>query len=159
MSLDVDILGTDYPVPASAADTNWAAIQLAAFQALAAGLNDTAEAVDDLQDVTWVPLSLINSWHNVGGGFAPAAYYVDELGQTHLRFAVDTGTNDTVAFVLPLAARPPYPCVFLGSGPAPDDLISISIATNGNVTLRGVGAADAGDGTIFEHIFSTVANP
>lgn len=37
--IDIDIFGTDYPVPSGAADTNWAAQQIAFEQALASAVN------------------------------------------------------------------------------------------------------------------------
>lgn len=42
MTIAINILGVDYDAPSSAADTNWAADQVALEQALATGLNNTA---------------------------------------------------------------------------------------------------------------------
>ncbi len=47
--IDIDVNGVTYPVPSSAADTNWAAKQIAFEQGLAAGVNEaiaTAEAAE-----------------------------------------------------------------------------------------------------------------
>lgn len=47
-----------------------------------------------------------NSWANVGGNYETAAFYKDPFGVVRLKGMVDSGTNNTAAFTLPVGYRP-----------------------------------------------------
>ena len=154
MSVNITIDGVVYPYPSGAADTNWAANQVAVMQAIAASLLGVVEPV-------WVAPSLINSWSNRVGQ-APAGYYKNPVtGDVRTRFALEAGSNGTVAFVLPAGSRPPYETHLTGFiESTPDGVLDVKIATNGEVTLSSLTAGVTPDaGTYFEGTFSTVANP
>ena len=53
----------------------------------------------------WIAPTLLNSWANVGGGFATAGYYKDAAGIVHLRGLVTSGAASTI-FNLPAGYRP-----------------------------------------------------
>jgi hypothetical protein len=55
MSVIIPVAGTNYTVPSSAADVNWAADQVAFEQAIAAAVNAASEE-------TWVAVALAGSW-------------------------------------------------------------------------------------------------
>lgn len=87
----------------------------------------------------WTAASLINSFA-AGAGSTPG-YLKDALGFVHLRGSVNTGTTNTVAFVLPAGYRPGvtdfWPAL-QSSGVAGS---YVNIATNGNVTVTYTGGA------------------
>jgi len=49
MTIEIEVTGVDYDVPSSAADTNWAAQQVAFEQALATAVNTASTDIDDLE--------------------------------------------------------------------------------------------------------------
>lgn len=152
--INITVDGVVYPVPSSAADLDWAAKQFAFEQALAVAVNEA------LATPTWLVLARLNGWVNIAAA-APLGYYVDPFSMVHLRFALDTGVNNTVAFQLPAAARPPYPMFLTAKGggdPANEVRVFINSVT-GDVTLTGASGYDAGSGTYFEGTFSKVAGP
>ena len=56
-------------------------------------------------DTTWRTPTLINSWANFGGAYAPASYRKDGAGFVHLRGLVKTGLAGSTVFVLPVGFR------------------------------------------------------
>lgn len=60
-----------------------------------------------LTGAAWItPGALLNSWANVGSGFATAAYLKDPLGFVHLQGTVNGGATNTSIFTLPAGYRP-----------------------------------------------------
>ena len=55
--------------------------------------------------VVWIAPTLLNTWANVGAGFATAGYYKDACGIVHLRGLVTGGTASTIV-TLPAGYRP-----------------------------------------------------
>jgi Right handed beta helix region len=87
--------------------------------------------------------ALLNSWANLGSGFAPAAYWIDSTGIVHLDGVVESGTpgSASVIFVLPAGYRPTTTKVFAaansntGTSTTPAETL-IFIFANGNVTAE-----------------------
>ncbi len=138
MSVNITIAGVVYPVPSSAADTNWAADQVAFEQALAAALAPP----------TWTALSLQNSWANMSGKQAAQATK-DATGRVWLRGWVNTGASGSVVTTLVAGRRPPkqvaIPIVSI-------DALTAGVAiigTDGTVTVT---AADASLGIALDSI-------
>lgn len=154
MSVTITINGTDYSVPSSAADTNWAANQVAWEQAVSTYVNSIGTAV---ALPTWHAPSLINSWTNFGAGTAPAAYSKDATGRVWLRGAISGGANGSVAFVLPAGFRPPYTQTSLI--PVLSGVATASVDTSGNVTIQNLtSGSDCNTLTLLDQAsFSTVA--
>jgi hypothetical protein len=138
--IDITVNGVDYEVPSSAADTNWAANQVAFEQALAEAVNDALEAAADAP--TWIAPTLINSWVNYAGGTVAAGYYKDAQGTVHLRGAIKSGLDPNNCMQLPAGYRPTASETFLVS--CDGGLANISIATSGNVGVETV----TGDATV-----------
>lgn len=152
--ISITVNGVPYDVPSSAADTNWAADQVAFEQALAAAVNLALTDVTALTPTAFANLTLINSWADAG----PTPQSRKEQGDVvRLRGATDTGTSGTVATVLPVGKRPAgtqrFACMVLdGSG-----LASVVIDNSGNVTISNLTAgADCSQGVSLDGItFST----
>ncbi len=147
MSVSITINGVAYDVPSSAADTNWAADQVAFEQAIAAALAPQ----------TWTAATLINSWANLSGA-GTAGHAIDSTGRVWLRGAVDSGTSETVAFVLPAGRRPLVTQYLMGQCPGTGASGAITITSNGNVTLSNMAGGDVtNDGLSLAGLsFSTV---
>ncbi|MBD1925764.1 hypothetical protein H6F74_05635 [Trichocoleus sp. FACHB-90] len=104
--------------------------------------NDVA-LIPALED--WRLATLSNGWINVGGVFAPTAYYKDPLGIVHLRGLVSSGTG--IIFTLPVGYRPTgyrliFPVLALNAIARIDVLLNGSVnfvtGTNSNVSLDGI---------------------
>jgi hypothetical protein len=111
-------------VPSSAADTNWAAQQVAFEQALASYL---------LTPPTWLAPSLVNSWANYGSGNQNAGYYKDTAGTVHLRGLIKSGASLSTAFTLPSGYRPLATETLIGA--TATGIAGIVIASTGVVTV------------------------
>ena len=159
MTVTIEVDGTDYDVPSSAADTNWAAQQVAFEQAIVAYLDDVA---DDLETLTarftpsFTSLSslLVNSWVQVGGTEQVAGYWKDPSGFVHLRGQISDGASGTTAFTLPTGYRPSKTVRFVvNAGTAP---AYVSITSAGVVAPINVGTSDVNAWVSFDQVsFST----
>lgn len=127
ISITVD--GEAYEVPSNAADTNWAAKQLAFEQAVAEAVNT---ALDGGNAPTWTTATLINSWVAVPFVRAPQ-HTVNDAGLVTLRGMGATGASGSVMTVLPSDRRPAAVEVFATY--ADGGLAHININPNGNVTV------------------------
>jgi hypothetical protein len=133
--IDIDVWGVDYQVPSSAADTNWAAKQVAFEQAVATALNELIETP------VWTPLTLVNGW--VANGAVAPAYYVDRFGFVHFRGAMSGGASGTVCATLPVAARPSGAGGTLVLGPlASGGICSVAVSITGDITVTNIGASN-----------------
>ena len=104
---------------------------------------------DELQSIRDVFDNIYNheDWHEVGAAGEPAfkgswidaganpAFYLDSFGRVHLKGDLSTGTSGTIAFTLPSGYTPSEVLwfVILQTGGAAG--ASLSIATNGDVTI------------------------
>jgi hypothetical protein len=149
VTIAITVNGAAYPVPSSAADTNWAAQQIAFEQALAAALAAP----------TWIPIAGENSWVSDGSMPSAGAYYKDSAGTVRFRFSIQAGVLATRAFTLPSGYRPAYdmswPCANPGFGLA----IAQIAASSGFVTIVEGVNADPSSTICLTCSFSTVANP
>lgn len=130
MAISLTVNGTSYPVPSSAADTNWAADQIAWEQAVTSALAGP----------TWTAPSLTNSWVNFNSSTDQiAGYYKASNGRVWLRGTIKTGASGTSAFTLPSGYRPTKRETFPIS--AGDGVFSLGVAqinTDGTVVLTSV---------------------
>lgn len=57
---------------------------------------------------TWISPTLLNSWVNLGAGYATAGYKKDDLGNVEIKGTIRNGTatSGTTLFVLPAGYRP-----------------------------------------------------
>jgi hypothetical protein len=76
--------------------------------------------------------SFSNGWIAVNQTLYPVGYMKDTLGFVHLRGLVQSGTYNTVAFILPFGYRPPYGKRFVNLSNGTNMSI-LSIATDGNL--------------------------
>lgn len=142
MSVDITIAGVAYPSPSSAADTDWAAQQVALLQALAAACSPATN---------WTAVTLSGNWTNDD---APAGittgFYVDR-SRVFLRGSPKNGSNFNSATALTtfaVAARPAHqvtlavPVVNDPTSPPTDTVAwgTITIATTGVATWGGQGS-------------------
>lgn len=144
MTINITIAGTAYPVPSSAADTNWAADQVAFEQAVAAALAPP----------TWLAPSFTNSWVNSGTGTQTAGYWKDANGTVHLRGTIKSGTNGTSAFTLPAGYRPllsEYFLILMSGGVG-----EVVVAADGTVTVINLTGTGATLSSLAALSFSTV---
>jgi hypothetical protein len=149
MTIAITVGGASYLVPSSAADTNWAAQQIAFEQALAAAIGEP----------TWIAIAGENSW--VSDGTMPSAgeYYKDSAGTVHFRFSIQSGVLSTRAFTLPSGYRPPYNMSWVCANPGvPGLAIATITASNGFVTIINGAAANPSSTICLTCSFSTV-NP
>lgn len=148
--ISITIDGVSYPVPSNAADTNWAASQIAWEQAVAAALGPP----------TWIPISPENAWLDDGNMSSAGAYYKDSAGTVHFRFSIQSGVLGTRAFTLPSGYRPAYNMSWSCPNPgAPGIAIATITASNGFVTIVDGINADPSSTICLECAFSTVENP
>jgi hypothetical protein len=166
--IDISIGGVDYPVPSSAADTNWAAKQVAFEQALATASDNNATNILELENevaaldnVTWVALPLLSGWSNLGTPAAPAASYLDSFRVAHVRLGVvgGGGTASNPICTLPVGQRPPYDVRVLvncldGSGDA-----EFVIQPTGNIYINPLVGDYSAGGVSMECSFSVVSGP
>lgn len=140
MSITLTINGVSYPYPNSAADTNWAAMQVAAMQALAAACTPP----------TWVDLTPAGTWAGT------MECYKDALGVVRLRVAnAELGGAPTIT-TLPVGYRPPAVARFTGVIQADSALAIVEVDTSGAVYLSPFDGSSPANGTYFEITFSTV---
>ena len=130
MSVNISVNGVSYPVPSSAADTDWAAEQVAFLQALAA---------QSLKSPTVLAPSLINAWANLGSSSQTAGYWKDAAGTVYLRGTITGGASLSACLVLPSGYRPSKDEAFPVAANGGTALASVT--TNGNVTLVDVGGS------------------
>lgn len=126
--ITITVDGVSYEVPSSAADTNWAAKQVAFEQALATFLNSVGAAP------TWVAPTLLNSWANFNAGTDQVAQYTkDARGFVEIRGSIKSGAPSSIAFQLPAGYRPPNKLTFncASSG----GIVQCTIDTSGNFTV------------------------
>ena len=123
MSVDITVAGVAYPVPSSAADTDWAADQIAWEQAVSAAT----------VPFTYSALSLASGW---AGTFQAAK---DSTGRIWLRgtFGKDGAEGETIT-TLPSGRRPPttvyVPAVALNGGGL-SSVVMLQINTNGTINV------------------------
>lgn len=141
MSVTITINGTDYSVPSSASDTNWAANQVAWEQAVATYLNATGTTVAALTP-SWTSLSsiLVNSWAQLGGAYQVAGYWKDPRGFVNFRGSIHSGTAGTVAFTLPSGCRPSKTVVLVAS--ADQGQAEVVITSAGVTTITNIDSSD-----------------
>lgn len=147
--ISITIDGVAYPVPSNAADTNWAASQVAFEQAIAAALGPP----------TWIPIVSENSWVSDGNMPSAGAYYRDSSSTVHFRFSIQSGLLVTRAFTLPSGYRPAYNISFACANPGFGIAIAQITASNGFVTILDGATADPSSTICLECAFSTVENP
>ena len=145
--IEITVDGVAYEVPSSAADTNWAAKQVAFEQALATAVNEAVAAP------TWTTLTLINSWALVS--VAPA-YWVDPNGRLWFRGGMATGASGSAPWnPLPVGARPPHTVVLplvVSGGFGLIQVTATGVTTVSNYTA----GSDVSVSTILESVnFST----
>jgi len=87
---------------------------------------------------------LLNSWTNLGSGYAPAGFYKDGLGRVHLRGVLVPGTttNGTPLFVVPLGFRPATIQSLPGFGGDPHQQLQIDVRPSGSVEVRSATGVD-----------------
>lgn len=116
--IDIEILGSEYPYPSSAADENWAARQVVVTQALAEGVNDNADDVGTLEtDLTALsaavkPSGVVGTAGSGTGISASSTNYgrhvVHKITVGHAAVAAAAGastTGDVVLWTLPAKTR------------------------------------------------------
>lgn len=91
MTINITVAGVSLPVPSSAADTNWAAQQVAFEQAVALTASNG----------TWTNLTPAGSWVNAG---QPLQYRVNSQGDVDVRGLLSTGASGTAIGTLPAGA-------------------------------------------------------
>lgn len=93
--------------------------------AVAAALNPSA----------WTAAALTNSWVNVGGGNAVAAYRkIDD--RVEVRGRIRSGTLGTSAFTLPVGFRPPAGLMVPGGGGGASPIaVNLDVFAAGTVTV------------------------
>lgn len=145
--IDLDILDVDYPYPSSAAETNWAAQQVAAMQALAAGVNATVEPL------TWAALTPAAPWDNKADEQATESA-LSANGIVYVRAALELGASGTAAFTLPAGQRPPVGLIVpvIASG----GMGTATIGVDGQVFLTDFGG-DVSAGCYLNFCFSVTA--
>lgn len=151
MSITLVIDGTGYPYPSDASDTNWAAQQVAAMQALAAGVTESLTAE------SFTAITLVNGWSNSGGVVAGSS--LSPQGRVWLRGQIEGGVADTTCGTLPVGRRPAYDMSFLGVMNS-NGLCKVRVSTLGVilVSVLMAGSGDPTDGVDLSGIsFSTVA--
>jgi hypothetical protein len=79
---------------------------LALFAALGGGAYAATQT--SASGIRFTNASLENGWTAGGHHSGPPGYAKDSLGVVHLRGSLATGSNDTVAFVLPRGLRPTH---------------------------------------------------
>ncbi len=86
--------------------------------------------------------TLVNSWANNGGGFAPATFWKNPSGEVHIEGVVIGGSAGSVIFTLPVGFRPLLGSQIFAvqSGTAGQGRITIA-ATTGTVTATSLSAA------------------
>lgn len=86
---------------------------------------------------TWQAPTLLNSWVDYGGTFAPSGYRKLPSGEVLLRGLIKngTGTAGTVLCTLPVGYRPSYQLIFncISSG---NVVARVDVNTNGDVTIQ-----------------------
>lgn len=98
----------------------------------------------------WKTPTFINSWAEKTGGFI-VRYMKDASGQVKLRGIVDSGSANTVAFVLPVGYRPTTNSLFFPSYQSAS-IGKISVDTDGNVKIVTLDTYASLDAVIFETI-------
>lgn len=154
--ISITVNGTAYSVPSSAADTNWAANQVAFEQALASYVNTIGTLV---APPTWIAVEdadLLNSWVN---GAEKFAYYKDATGRVYLRFsALSGGAPASSPYQLPSGYRPPHETHF--TCPCDSGCYTLLVLSNGQVFIgAGIGGGTPGSGSYCSIDFSTTATP
>ena len=86
----------------------------------------------------WTNASLVNSWANTGGGFNFARYRL-EVDCVRLSGNINAGSNNTVAFILPVGYRPANGVNLVCWNSGGNDTTFIMISTNGNVEVSSFG--------------------
>jgi hypothetical protein len=89
----------------------------------------------DATAIGWTATSFVNSWANVGFGYATGGYMKDALSVVHLKGRITGGANGSAAFTLPAGYRPSQ-ILFLiayGNNGAIDSPVLVTINTSGTV--------------------------
>lgn len=120
MSINLTVAGVSYSVPSSAADTSWAAAQVAWEQAVSLAASNG----------TWTNLVPQNAWVN---GAEVAQYRVNSQGDVDLRGLIESGVSGTVALILPSAAWPKHTLAFNTANSG--GTARVTVSTSGNVTI------------------------
>lgn len=166
--INITVNGIAYSVPSSAADTNWAANQIAFEQALATTINSTITSVSDLttllETTTWTAVSAFtNSWANLGGADQPAQHTKTPAGIVMVRAAISSGGGGpgASAFTLPVGRRPLTRQRFIcPAGTSGEFCAAVLVNTDGTVVISpgvGTAAGDIRNGTFLQLAFSTTA--
>ena len=155
MSITLTIDGSAYPYPSNASDDNWAAQQVAAMQALAAGVTES------LTSPVWTAVSVFtNSWANSGGSDQAAGHTLLANGLVGVRGALTAGGGGpgASAFTLPSGRRPLTRFRIIQPAGASGTLAAaVLVDTDGTVVINaGVGslATDIRAGTFLNFWFS-----
>ena len=91
-----------------------------------------------------------NGWTNYGGGFAPAAFYLDPIGRVHLQGIVKNGAKESTVFTLPAGYRPPEHLAFaVAAGTAPGKVEDVDVYSSGAVFAFGAESVIGLDGISF----------
>lgn len=147
MSININVNGTDYPVPTSAADTTWAAKTVAFWQALAAYANTLGTTATALAaTVAALAVTVANLATAVGARAWTDAVYAnawvanapglkhqkDNTGRVWFRGGAALGVSGTVACQLPVGQRPTDTVRLVAT--CSGGCAEIVIDTDGNVT-------------------------
>lgn len=134
MSVPITINGVVYQAPSSAADTNWAALQLVLEQALATAVNAAVAAP------TWLNFaSFSNGWRATPA--TGAGYAKDVAGWVTFRGQMDEGTPGATVLTLPAGYRPAFDVGFpLLNVDGTTSWVTITAA--GVLTLSGASSTD-----------------
>lgn len=166
MSVTISVLGEDFEVPSSAADTNWAAQQVEFEQALAGGLdtvNTDLETLDAaVSSITFVAITPLNGWSNDGGGAYTLASGKARDGMVLVRGVISGGSEATVCGTLASGSRPTATLRTTATLTGSDDICTVTISTAGSITIGSVittNGGSVGDGVTLNVVFSVAANP
>jgi hypothetical protein len=139
VAVSITVDGVAYDVPSSAADTNWAAEQVAFEQALATAVNEALTAVAAPSWTAIVTGDLTNGW-TVG---AVGRRSISPAGFVTLQLSIIGGSTSAVAYTLPSGWRPPVafnvPCMTINGTPLS---CTARISANGTVEVFDDGASD-----------------
>ncbi len=108
--------------------------------ALFAALGGASYAATSLgaKGIHWTNAHLENGWQQGCCGAGAPGYAKDSLGVVHLRGALQSGSDDVAAFVLPSSMRPHHN-LFLPVYCCGGNYASVRISHSGNVTPFGSG--------------------
>ncbi len=92
--------------------------------------------------------TLLNAWANNGGGFLAAGYYKN-AGEVALQGRVNSGSNGTIAFTLPVGYRIAGTAYLATSSESVTDPGFVEVVSDGSVLPYRAGASSVGLETRF----------